>query len=158
MIKFGSYIGYVFLEVVKEVGVVGMFFNYLENRMILVDFEVVIRRVEEVGLMIMVCFNNLVVLVVVVVFGLDYVVVELLELIGIGILVSKVKFEVVMNIVEFVKKVNFDVGVLIGVGIFMGEDVKKVFEFGSVGVFFVSGVMKVKDLENVIREDRKSVV
>jgi len=149
-IKPGSHTGHVLPEAVKEAGAVGTLLNHSENRMILADLEVAIRRSEEVGLMTMVCSNNPAVSAAVAALNPDYVAVEPPELIGTGIPVSKAKPEVITDTVELVKKVNPDVKVLCGAGISTGEDVKKALELGTVGVLLASGVTKAKDPEKAI--------
>ena len=151
-IKPGSHTGHVLPEAVKEAGAVGTLLNHSENRMILADLEVAIRRAEEVGLMTMVCSNNPAVSAAVAALTPNYVAVEPPELIGTGIPVSKAKPEVITNTVELVKKVNSGVKVLTGAGISSGEDVKKALELGTVGVLLASGVTKAKDPEKAIRD------
>ena len=151
-IKPGSHTGHVLPEAVKEAGAVGTLLNHSENRMILADLEVAIRRAEEVGLMTMVCSNNPAVSAAVAALTPNYVAVEPPELIGTGIPVSKAKPEVITNTVELVKKVNAGVKVLTGAGISTGEDVKKALELGTVGVLLASGVTKAKDPEKAIRD------
>jgi len=151
-IKPGSHTGHVLPEAVKEAGAVGTLLNHSENRMILADLEVAIRRAEEVGLMTMVCSNNPAVSAAVAALTPNYVAVEPPELIGTGIPVSKAKPEVITNTVELVKKVNPGVKVLTGAGISTGEDVKKALELGTVGVLLASGVTKAKDPEKAIRD------
>jgi len=151
-IKPGSHTGHVLPEAIKEAGAVGTLLNHSENRMILADLEVAIRRAEEVGLMTMVCSNNPAVSAAVAALTPNYVAVEPPELIGTGIPVSKAKPEVITNTVELVKKVNPGVKVLTGAGISTGEDVKKALELGTVGVLLASGVTKAKDPEKAIRD------
>lgn len=151
-IKPGSHTGHVLPEAIKEAGAVGTLLNHSENRMILADLEVAIRRAEEVGLMTMVCSNNPAVSAAVAALTPNYVAVEPPELIGTGIPVSKAKPEVITNTVELVKKVNAGVKVLTGAGISTGEDVKKALELGTVGVLLASGVTKAKDPEKAIRD------
>ncbi|NJE26537.1 triose-phosphate isomerase [Thermococcus sp. MV5] len=151
-VKPGSHTGHVLPESIKEAGAVGTLLNHSENRMILADLEAAIRRVEEVGLLTMVCSNNPKVSAAVAALSPHYVAVEPPELIGTGIPVSKAKPEVITDTVELVKKVNPNVKVLTGAGISTGEDVKKALELGTVGVLLASGVTKAKDPEKAIRD------
>jgi triosephosphate isomerase len=150
--KPGSYTGHVLPEAVKEAGAVGTLINHSERRLKLADIDEALTRAREVGLITVVCTNNIAVSASAAALKPDMIAVEPPELIGTGIPVSKAKPEVVTSTVESVKKVNRDVVVLCGAGITNGEDVAAAIKLGTQGVLVASGIVKAKDPYRVMLE------
>ena len=58
-IKFGSYTGYILPEGVKETGAVGTLVNHSEHRLKLADIEICITKAKQLGLITVLCTNNI---------------------------------------------------------------------------------------------------
>ncbi|MDI6819427.1 MAG: triose-phosphate isomerase [Candidatus Hodarchaeaceae archaeon] len=141
----GGHTGWILPEAAKEAGAIGALVNHSEHRLRLFDIEQIIKRVKELGMVSIVCADNVSISKSVAALGPDMIAVEPPELIGSGISVSKVKPDVVRNTVEEVHKVNPDVRVLCGAGISVGEDVSVALQLGAEGVIIASGVVQAKD-------------
>ncbi|RLE51962.1 MAG: triose-phosphate isomerase [Candidatus Methanomethylicota archaeon] len=157
-IKPGSYTGHILPEAVKEAGAVGTLINHSERRMLLSDIDMAIRRAEELGLLTLVCSNNVNVGVAVAHLRPWAIAVEPPELIGTGRAVSKVEPEIVKKSVSAIKEVNSQVHVLCGAGITCGEDVKAALELGAEGVLLASAVVKANNPEKVLMELAEAVL
>lgn len=149
-IKAGSNTGHILPESVKASGAVGSLINHSEIRLKLADIEANIRKLKEMGMVSIVCTNNIEVTKAAAALGPDFVAIEPPELIGSGISVSKAQPEIISGSVDAVKSVNPNVKVLCGAGISTGEDVKKAIELGTCGVLLASGVVKAKDPKAVL--------
>jgi triosephosphate isomerase len=147
----GSWTGHILPEAVKVAGASGTLLNHSEFRLKLSDIEFALSRVNEVGLIALVCANN-----VRVASSLAHlkpwgIAVEPPELIGTGMAVSKVKPEVVSNAVSEVKGVSRDVLVFCGAGISTAEDAYIAFKLGVEGILLASAYVKAKDPESFLR-------
>ncbi len=151
-IKFGSYTGHVLAESVKAAGASGSLLNHSERRIKLADIEACIEKLRSLGMVSIVCTNNINTTKAAAAIGPDFVAVEPPELIGSGIPVSQAKPEIVSGSVDAAKEVNPKVGVLCGAGITKGEDIKKAIELGTEGVLLASGVVKAKDPRAVLMD------
>ncbi|HDI73253.1 MAG TPA: triose-phosphate isomerase [Candidatus Altiarchaeales archaeon] len=151
-IKFGSYTGHVLAESVKAAGASGSLLNHSERRIKLADIEACIEKLRSLGMVSIVCTNNINTTKAAAAIGPDFVAVEPPELIGSGIPVSQAKPEIVSGSVDAAKEVNPKVGVLCGAGITKGEDIKKAIELGTEGVLLASGVVKAKDPKAVLMD------
>jgi len=149
-IKAGSNTGHILPESVKASGAVGSLINHSEIRLKLADIEANIRKLKELGMVSIVCTNNVEVTKAAAALGPDFVAIEPPELIGSGVSVSKAQPEIISGSVDAAKSVNPDVKVLCGAGISTGEDVKKAIELGTCGVLLASGVVKAKDPKAVL--------
>lgn len=149
-VKFGSNTGHILPESVKAAGATGSLINHSEIRLKLADIEANIKKLNELGMVSVVCTNNVEVTKAAAALGPDFVAIEPPELIGSGISVSKAQPEIISGSVDAVKNVNPDVKVLCGAGISTGEDVKKAIELGTCGVLLASGVVKAKDPKAVL--------
>jgi len=151
-INFGSHTGRVTAEMVKEKGAKGSLINHSERRLRLADIDFLIQKFKDVGLISVVCTNNVNTTKAVAVLEPDYVAVEPPELIGTGIPVSKAEPEVVENSVRAVKELNPNVKVLCGAGITTHEDYVRALELGAEGVLLASGIVKAKDPKKALEE------
>lgn len=151
-IKFGSYTGHVLAESVKAAGASGSLLNHSERRIKLADIEACIEKLRSLGMVSIVCTNNINTTKAAATLNPDFVAVEPPELIGSGIPVSQAKPEIVSGSVDAAKEVNPKVRVLCGAGITKGEDVKKAIELGTDGVLLASGVVKAEDPKAVLMD------
>jgi triosephosphate isomerase len=149
-IKFGGCTGQTLPEAVKAAGARGCLINHSEKRLSLADIEANIQKLRALGMVSVVCTNNVNATKAAAALEPDYVAIEPPELIGSGISVAKAQPEIISGSVAAAKKVNPKVKVLCGAGISSGEDVKKALELGACGVLLASGVIKAKDPKAVL--------
>lgn len=153
----GSFTGHVLPESIKEARAVGTLINHSERRLKLADIDVAITRAREVGLISVVCSNNVSTSAAVATLKTDMIALEPPELIGTGISVSKAKPEIVSSTIEQVKRVNSRAVILCGAGITVGEDVTSAIRLSADGVLVSSGVVKAKDPYGVLMEFAKAI-
>ncbi len=156
-VDYGSNTGHVLPESVKAAGAVGSLINHSERRLRLADIEACIEKLKSLGMISVVCTNNINVTKAASALGPDFVAIEPPELIGTGIPVSKAQPEIITGSVDAVNKVNPDVKVLTGAGITTGDDVKKAIELGTCGVLLASGVIKAKNPKDVLMDLVKDI-
>ncbi len=148
----GSHTGHTLFEAVVDAGAVGTLINHSENTLELWEIEMLVSKCKIAGLTTVVCANNPAASAAAAALGPDFVAYEPPELIGGDISVSTAKPELVAEAVRMVNGVNMDVGVLCGAGVKNGEDVKRALELGTEGVLLASGLVKAKDLKEVIAD------
>jgi triosephosphate isomerase len=141
----GSQTGFVTLESVKEAGAVGSLVNHSEHRLKIADIDFIINKAASIGLLTIVCTNNIAVSKSIAELKPYAIAVEPPELIGTGRAVSKVDPAIVEDTVKEVKRVDKECVVLCGAGVTNGEDVLAAVELGADGVLLASGVVKAKD-------------
>ncbi|WP_457548855.1 triose-phosphate isomerase [Archaeoglobus sp.] len=151
-IEFGSHTGRITAEMIKEKGAKGSLINHSERRLRLADIDFLVQKFKKLGLISIVCTNNVSTTRAASALDPDYVAVEPPELIGTGIPVSKAEPEVVENSVRAVKEVNPKVKVLCGAGITTHEDYVKALDLGAEGVLLASGIVKAKDPKKALEE------
>lgn len=146
----GPHTGHILPEAVKAAGVDGTLINHSERRMLLSDIDLAIKRVKELGLLALVCANNVSIASAVAILNPWGIAIEPPELIGTGRAVSKVKPEVVSGSVNAIKSINSDVHVLCGAGITSTDDVKAALRLGAEGVLLASAFVKSKRPEETL--------
>ncbi len=146
----GSQTGFVTLESVKETGARGTLVNHSEHRLKIADIDFIVKKATSLGLLTIVCTNNIAVSTAVAELKPYAVAVEPPELIGTGQSVSKVDPAIVEDTVREVKRVNENCVVLCGAGVTDGEDVRAALELGADGVLLASGVVKAQDKKAVL--------
>ncbi|MEM3396102.1 MAG: triose-phosphate isomerase [Thermoplasmata archaeon] len=151
-IDFGSHTGFTHLENLKDAGAVGTLINHSEHRLKLADIEFLVEKCRKLGLISIVCTNNVATSCAAAALEPDFVAVEPPELIGGDIAVSTAKPEVISGTVDKVKRVSSKVKVLCGAGVKTGKDVAKAIELGSEGILLASGIVKAKDWEKATRD------
>jgi triosephosphate isomerase len=151
-IEFGSHTGRITAEMIKEKGAKGSLINHSERRLRLADIDFLVQKFKKLGLISIVCTNNVSTTRAASALDPDYVAVEPPELIGTGIPVSKAEPEVVENSVRAVKEINPKVKVLCGAGITTHEDYVKALDLGAEGVLLASGIVKAKDPKKALEE------
>ncbi len=151
-VEFGSFTGAVNAEMIKEYGAKGSILNHSERRMKLADIDFCITKMKALGLVSIVCTNNIPTTRAVAALEPDFVAVEPPELIGSGMAVSKVRPEVVEKSVRAAKEICRKIKVLCGAGITGYEDYVKALELGADGILLASGVVKAKDRKKALEE------
>ena len=148
----GRFTGHILPEAIKQAGATGTLINHSERRMKLAEVDAVIRRMQELGLISIVCTNNSRVSAAAAALNPDFIAIEPPELIGTGIPVSKAKPGVITETVRTIKRVNPRVTILCGAGITQGEDVVQALKLGTKGVLVASGVVKARKPSEVLLE------
>uniref|UniRef100_A0A7J2TG99 Triosephosphate isomerase n=1 Tax=Archaeoglobus fulgidus TaxID=2234 RepID=A0A7J2TG99_ARCFL len=151
-VEFGSFTGAVNAEMIKEYGAKGSILNHSEKRMKLADIDFCISKLRSIGLVSIVCTNNVSTTRAVAALRPDFVAIEPPELIGSGIAVSKAKPEVVENSVRSAKEICREIKVLCGAGITSHEDYVRALDLGADGVLLASGIVKAKDKKKALEE------
>lgn len=111
----------------------------------LADIDFCISKLRSIGLVSIVCTNNVSTTRAVAALRPDFVAIEPPELIGSGIAVSKAKPEVVENSVRSAKEICREIKVLCGAGITSHEDYVRALDLGADGVLLASRIVKAKD-------------
>lgn len=148
----GRFTGYILPEAIKQAGATGTLINHSERRMKLAEIDAVIRRMQELELVSIVCTNNSDVSASAAALDPDFIAIEPPELIGTGIPVSKAQPGVITETVRRIKRVNPEVMILCGAGITRGEDVSQALKLGTKGVLVASGVVKARKPSEVLLE------
>ncbi|MEM4303855.1 MAG: triose-phosphate isomerase [Candidatus Caldarchaeum sp.] len=148
----GPFTGSVVAEALKAVGVAGSLLNHSERRMKLSDLALSVARLRQNDMLSVVCADDVAAAVAAAMMKPDALAVEPPELIGTGMSVSKVKPEVVSEVVERVKSVSPNVVVLCGAGVSTADDVKRAVMLGAEGLLLSSAYVKSSNPENLLRE------
>jgi len=151
-VEFGSHTGFTPLECIKEAGAVGTLINHSEHRLKLADIEFLVEKCRSLGMVSIVCANNVATSCAAAALEPDFVAVEPPELIGGDIAVSTARPEVISGTVEKVKRIAKSVKVLCGAGVKSGKDVARALELGAEGILLASGIVKAKDWEKATRD------
>lgn len=149
-VKPGNTTGFVPPEGAKAAGARGTIINHSEHRLVHADIEELVERCRALGLVTIICTNNVRVSRAAAMFHPDYVAVEPPELIGGNISVTDANPEIVSSTVAAIRGVAKGVGILTGAGVKNGRDVAKAIELGTDGVLLASGVAKAKDPKAVL--------
>jgi len=152
-VSYGSNTGHVLPEAVKAAGAIGVVLNHAENKRDNAFLERAIVRAKEVGLVVMVCAEDIDRARQVASFEAkpDLIAVEPPELIGGDVSVSAARPELITDSVKAVKAIAPNIEVITGAGIKNEADVRKAVELGTRGVFVASGVIKAGDQKEAIR-------
>ncbi len=151
-IDFGRNTGWILAEDVKEAGAIGTLINHSEHQLNFDEIKKCVSACRRAKLVSVVCASDKKMVELLAKIKPDYIAIEPPELIETGIAVSQVKPSVISNSVELVKKIDKKIKVICGAGISTGQDVKKAFELGSVGVLVSSAVIKSKQPEKILKE------
>ncbi|KYC45765.1 MAG: Triosephosphate isomerase [Candidatus Methanofastidiosum methylothiophilum] len=157
-IKPGSGTGKTTLEGIRATKAVGTLINHSENRLKIADIENIVTKCKELGLISVVCTNNLAVSKAVAMFNPDFIAVEPPELIGGDISVTDADPDIVKNTVKVIRDISPKTKVLCGAGVKNGKDIKKAIELGAEGVLLASGVTKAKNPREVLEDLAKGAI
>ncbi len=149
----GSTTGSLIPEVLNSVGGWGSLLNHSEKRIPLEDVEKIVNRMNELGLVSIVCVENVEEVGIVSKFKPNFIAIEPPELIGGDISVSTAKPELITESVLAAGEVS----VLVGAGIKNGDDLKIALALGAKGVLVASGVCKAKDPYEVMLDFAKAI-
>ncbi len=149
-IKPGSHTGWILPLAVKEAGAVGTLVSHSERKLDIDDIKVRVDFAREMGLTTIVCSgketNEETIKETKAIAALrpDFVAAEPPDLIGGDVSVTT-RPELVTGVVDAVKEVSPEVGVLTGAGVKTGDDVRDALRLGTLGVLLASGVTKAED-------------
>lgn len=155
-IAYGKNTGFTLPEAVKAAGASGTLLNHAEHKL---DYKVLadtINSCKRLGMTTIVCAAGKEEAAIAAKLNPDFIAVELPELIGTLVSVSKVKPEVVTSAIKEVKRIK-DIPVLCGAGVANGDDVKKALELGTVGVLVATAVVVAKNPEAALTDLVKSL-
>lgn len=150
-ISHGKNTGYVLPESVKQAGASGTLLNHAEHKL---DYNVLaatIIKCKMLGLTTVVCAANNKEAAIAARLSPDFIAVELPELIGTLVSVSKVKPEVVTSAIAEIKKAG-NIPVLCGAGVANGDDVLKALKLGTKGVLLATAVTTATNPEATLAE------
>ena len=147
----GSCTGKVLPESVKAVGALGSLVNHSEDQVPVETIQAVVTRLQEQGLVSVVCAKNDEISALVAAFNPSFIAMEPPELIGGDISVSTAQPELIKKTVDAVKAVA-DIPVLVGAGVKNADDVRVGCQLGAVGILVASGVTKADDKKAAIAD------
>lgn len=150
--KVGSTTGFVIPEIVKKSNVKGSLINHSEHRISSNEIEDLINRLRNLGMISIVCVQDVKEAQTYARLNPDYIAIEPPELIGSGKAVSKEKPEIITKSVQAVKEANNSTQLLCGAGIVSGEDVASALKLGAKGILVASGIVKSADWKKSIEE------
>ncbi len=147
----GKSTGFITAEAVKEAGATGTLLNHAEHK--ITDIAKRIATAKAAGLATVVCAASTeeAKTVAAVAPSPDYIAIELPELIGTLVSVSKANPEVITSSIAEVRKIK-NIPVLCGAGVANGEDVRKALELGTVGILVATAIVLAKDPEEALLE------
>ena len=143
--------GSVLPEALKAAGAEGTLLNHVEKRMSMKDLEKTIKRGNEVGLMTLVCTDNVNDAKIVAKMNPTIIVVESPEMIGTGKR-NTVEKDDIGEINRILSEISPEILVLHGAGISNGQDVYNVIAAGAEGTGSSSGVMLADDQFEMLEE------
>ncbi len=147
----GKSTGFITAEAVKEAGASGTLLNHAEHK--ITDIAKRIATAKAAGLATVVCAASIdeAKTVASVAPSPDYIAIELPELIGTLVSVSKANPEVITSSIAEVRKIK-NIPVLCGAGVANGEDVRKAIQLGTEGILVATAVVLAKDPEEALLE------
>jgi len=149
-VKYGSATGWILPEAVLAAGAVGTLINHSERKLTLDEIKSRLERAKQIGLATIVCSGmktndeTIAESKAIAALGPDYIAAEPPELIGGDVSVTT-RPELITAVVDAVRSVNPNVGILTGAGVKTGEHVRDAIKLGTGGVLLASGVTKAKD-------------
>ncbi|MBI2141754.1 triose-phosphate isomerase [Candidatus Woesearchaeota archaeon] len=152
----GKSTGFVIAEAVKEAGASGTLLNHAEHK--ITDIAKRIATAKAAKLATVVCAADVAEAKTIASLtpSPDYIAIELPELIGTLVSVSKANPEVITSSIAEVRKIK-NIPVLCGAGIANGEDVRKAVELGTVGILVATAVVLAKNPEKALAELIKGI-
>lgn len=145
---FGAYTGHVPVEIAHGLGVDGSILNHSERRISDTQIQMAVEDMKRLGMISVVCAENVEEAHRYIEMGADYVAIEPPELIGGDVSVCSARPELISEAVAKIGSHN----VLIGAGIKSGADVRRAMELGAGGVLVSSGVVCAENPAAALRE------
>lgn len=155
-LKIGRGIGSVLPEAIKAAGAKGVLLNHAEKKLTKEIIQHTIARADEVGLMSMVCADDLQDAVAIAKMLPNIIIVESPALIGTGKRSGNDEVEI-EKINQAIWDVNPDILILHGAGIASGRDVFNIISLGSQGTGSTSGILLAEDPLMMMEEMIKAV-
>lgn len=146
----GSQTGWITASMIKSAKAKGTLINHSEHRFTDDKIKICVDNCKKLGLISIVCAENISKVKSVAGFKPDFIAVEPPELIGGDVSVTSANPEIISNCVSSVKSVSPGTKVLCGAGIKNGADVRKAIELGADGVLIASGVVKSSNPEKTL--------
>ncbi len=148
----GKFTGFMTAEAARESGAAGTLLNHAEHK--LGSAETIAKHIaaaKKGGLLTVACAANVEEAKAIASAepAPDYIAIELPELIGTLVSVSKVRPELVTSSIAAVKKVK-NIPVLCGAGVANGEDVRKALQLGTAGVLVATAIVAAKNPEEAL--------
>jgi len=150
-VGFGAHTGHIPVDSLPLYGFKGSLVNHSERRLRIDEIRSIVSRMNELGLISIVCSSDNIESVALSVLRPSAIAVEPPELIGTGISVSRAKPEVVRDAVDPIKRMG-RIDVLCGAGITTADDVKRAIELGVDGVLLATAVTKSGDPRGKLME------
>lgn len=150
--KPGSATGWVTPSMVRACGCAGTLINHSEHKVPAESVGETVRLCRELGLITVVCADDVATAKELAAFSPNYIAVEPPELIGGDVSVTTADPGIVLRTVAEVRSVDPTVCVLCGAGVKNGNDVSAALDLGADGVLLASGVVKAEDPKAVLRD------
>lgn len=156
--KLGSTTGFVIPELLKKSKISGSLINHSEHRIPEKDIRELVERFHNLGLISVVCVQDVSEAAKYAKLNPDYIAIEPPELIGSGKAVSTERPELITEAVNAVKNAKNNTKLLCGAGIVSGQDVRKAIKLGSSGILVASGIVKAKSWSKIVEEFAKAML
>ncbi len=150
-ISFGSNTGWLHPETAIQRGAKGTLINHAEHKVSIEHIAMLLDTVPE-GFTVCACAADIDEARALSALMPDYVAVEPPELIGGDISVTTADPEIVSSTARAIREISEEVGILCGAGVKNGNDVLKAIELGTSGVLLASGVTKVEDATQALKD------
>ena len=150
-ISFGSNTGWLHPETAIQRGAKGTLINHAEHKVSIEHIAMLLDTVPE-GFTVCACAADIDEARALSALMPDYVAVEPPELIGGDISVTTADPEIVSSTARAIREISEEVGILCGAGVKNGNDVLKAIELGTSGVLLASGVTKVEDAAQALKD------
>ena len=150
-ISFGSNTGWLHPETAIQRGAKGTLINHAEHKVSIEHIAMLLDTVPE-GFTVCACAADIDEARALSALIPDYVAVEPPELIGGDISVTTADPEIVSSTARAIREISEEVGILCGAGVKNGNDVLKAIELGTSGVLLASGVTKVEDATQALKD------
>jgi len=150
LVDTGRFTGHDYAVTLKENGAKGVLINHSEDKAKLKEIAKIIRICRSLHLTSLVCAETPKEAEKIARLRPDIIAIEPPELIATGVSVSRTDPGIVTRTVNAVRKVNKNIDILCGAGVWTGDDVKKAIKLGCKGVLVASAVMTSKHPKNVV--------
>ena len=146
----GRNTGFILPEAILSAGAKGTLLNHSEHRIRIDLLEESIKRAKELGLKVITCANDPLMVLSIATFKPDYIAYEPPELIAGNVSVSESKSDEIQHAIRLLEHFRFNIPLLVGAGVKKNKDLKLAMDFGAKGVLIASGIVKAKDPEKAL--------
>jgi|SRR3989344_4271880 len=151
-VELGAQTGKIAIDELQEMGISGSLINHSERKVSLSALKEVIEKARQKKFTLIVCASSLSEAKKIAVLKPAYLAYEPPELIGGDISVCSAQPDIIVKVVEMVKKVSPQTKVLCGAGVIKKEDVGQALLFGMEGVLIGHAMPKAKDPKQFLEE------